>query len=66
MTNAIYIIAGEGEQGTRTLYTGKTTIRAIKSRLTRERCNGDRWARADAYTGKNQYGDDCYMTIPTE
>lgn len=38
------ILSGEGEQGTRVLYAGKRTVRAIKARLTRERCHGDRWA----------------------
>lgn len=40
----LYILSGEGEMGTRQLYTGKRTIRAIKLALTKERCNGDRWA----------------------
>lgn len=46
----IHIVSGEGEQGTVEVYTGKRTERAIKMRLTRERCNGDRWARAMIYT----------------
>lgn len=41
----IEIVSGEGMgEGTTKLYTGKRTERAIKSRLTKERCNGDRWA----------------------
>ena len=40
----IEIVSGEGEQGTVVQYTGKQSSRAIKSRITRERCNGDRWA----------------------
>lgn len=44
----IRIVSGEGAVGSSDVYTGKRTIRAIKSRLTRERCNGDRWARAEA------------------
>lgn len=56
-TNAqIIIVAGEGEQGTATEYTGKRTIRALKSRLTKERCNGDRWSRAKIYSHDNGYG----------
>lgn len=44
----IRIVSGEGTVGSSDVYTGKRTIRALKSRLTRERCNGDRWARAEA------------------
>ena len=44
--NEIRIVSGIGELGIVERYTGKKTQRAIKSRLTRERCNGDRWARA--------------------
>lgn len=40
----IKIISGEGENGTVENYTGKRTARAVKARLTKERCNGDRWA----------------------
>ena len=44
----IRIVSGEGAVGGSDVYTGKRTVRALKSRLTRERCNGDRWARAEA------------------
>ena len=44
------IVSGEGENGTAEEYTGAKTVRAIKSRLTRERC-GDRWARVDTDDG---------------
>jgi hypothetical protein len=40
----IEIVSGEGENGTVEDYEGKRTIRAIKMRLTKERCEGDRWA----------------------
>ena len=40
----IEILSGEGEVGTREDYDGARTVSAIKSRLTKERCNGDRWA----------------------
>ena len=40
----IEIVSGEGDQGTVAQYTGKQSSRAIKSRITRECCNGDRWA----------------------
>jgi hypothetical protein len=44
---AIYIVSGEGEQGTSEVYEGATSVRALKSRITRERAGGDRWARID-------------------
>lgn len=44
----IRIVSGEGTIGKSETYTGKRTIRALKSRLTQERRNGDRWARAEA------------------
>jgi len=61
----IVIVSGEGEIGgvfssilrTVELYVGKKTERAVKSRLTRERCNGDRWARAIQYAYTNDYGE---------
>ena len=41
----IHIISGEGAgEGHVAGYTGARTVRAIKARLTRERCGGDRWA----------------------
>ena len=43
----IYIVSGEGEQGHREVYTGTVTPRAIRARLTRERCSGDRWAHVE-------------------
>ena len=42
----IIIISGEGDQGTIKSYDGKDSPRAIRARLTRDRCGGDRWARA--------------------
>lgn len=47
----INIVSGEGETGTVEAYTGKRTARAIKARLTKERCGGDRWARVDTDDG---------------
>lgn len=55
-TNDIRIISGEGEIGTAEAYNGKRTMRAIKTRLTRERAGGDRWARAEVYSHSNEYG----------
>lgn len=46
----IMIFSGEGINGSFETYTGTRTQRAIKSRLTKERCNGDRWAKAYIYT----------------
>ena len=45
----IIIVSGEGEQGTMRNYTGKKTVRALRARLTRETCGGDRWARAEVW-----------------
>jgi hypothetical protein len=56
-TNEIRIVSGEGEVGTTETYNGKRTIRAIKMRLAKERCGGDRWARAMVYSHTNDYGD---------
>jgi hypothetical protein len=52
----IRIISGEGEIGTVKRYYGKRSERAIKLRLSRERCNGDRWARAIQYSHENEHG----------
>lgn len=43
----IRIVSGEGTVGAAEAYTGKRSVRALKARLTMERCNGDRWARAE-------------------
>ena len=40
------IFSGEGERGASQRYLGKKTRIALRSRLTTERCNGDRWAYA--------------------
>jgi hypothetical protein len=43
----IAIWSGEGDgPGKAEVYTGKRTERALRMRLTRECCGGDRWARA--------------------
>ena len=44
MAHAIYIVTGEGEQGTVEEYNGKQTAGYIMARLKTERCGGDRWA----------------------
>ena len=42
----IIIHSGEGTEGNYKIYRGARTARAIKARLTKERCGGDRWAHA--------------------
>ena len=42
----IAIVSGEGECGTAEPYAGKRSPLAIKRRLTKECCGGDRWAYA--------------------
>lgn len=45
LTNStILILSGEGTTGTWERYEGARTPKAIRSRLSRERCHGDRWA----------------------
>ena len=43
-SEGIEILSGEGTNGTRENYEGLRTVAAIRSRLTRERVGGDRWA----------------------
>lgn len=57
----IHIVSGEGEEGTVEVYNGTRTARAIKMRLTRERCGGDRWARAVMYMHTADDGADIGM-----
>jgi len=56
-TRQIVIVSGEGEIGGQDVYVGKRTLRAIKGRLARERCRGERWARAIVYSHSNDWGD---------
>ena len=56
------IWSGEGETGTFERHTGRSTLRAINRRLTRERCNDDRWALALVPAGP-QYAEDTYIQI---
>lgn len=55
--NEIRIVSGEGEVGTSEIYNGERTIRAIKMRLTNERCGGNRWANAKVFSHSNNVGD---------
>ena len=64
-TNNITIISGEGTgEGIVEPYTGKRSLRAIKMRLTKERCNGDRWAKAMVFSFRNIEGD-LFINIET-
>jgi len=47
--NPVSIISGEGERGVVEPHTGSPTRRAIRARLSREQCGGDRWAYAMVY-----------------
>lgn len=42
----IWIVSGEGEQGTVESFGGRKTALAVIRRLARERIGGDRWAYA--------------------
>ena len=53
----IYVISGEGEQGKRERYLGKQTCCALRARLTRECCGGDRWAVAEIDGYRVPYSD---------
>ena len=55
-SNDIVIVSGEGELGRAEVYTGKRTSRAVKLRLTKERCHDDRWAKAIVYSHENEWG----------
>ena len=55
-TSEILIISGRGDFGGVDIYHGKRTEKALKLRLTRERCQGDRWAKAILYTHKTETG----------
>jgi hypothetical protein len=53
----IRIVSGECELGTVEAYEGKRTYRAIKLRLARERCRGERWAKAVQFSHVNADGN---------
>lgn len=61
--NKIAIASGEGDRGGYTEYTGKRTERALKTYLTKEKCHGDRWAKAYVFTGENNIYGDVYINI---
>lgn len=61
----ILVISGEGEgPGTVEAFEGRRTLRAIKARLKKERCGGQRWARAVAYSHTDGWCD-VYINVET-
>lgn len=56
------ILSGEGERGVCQRHTGRATLRAVNRRLNKERCGGDRWARAFLPAGP-EYEDGAYIEI---
>ena len=64
--NDIIIISGEGTgEGTTEIYQGKKTVRAIKTRLTKERCSGDRWAKAAQFVYRDSENRLVYLDLET-
>lgn len=53
----IFIISGEGERGTSEVYKGKGTTRALRMRIKKEECGGDRFCKVKRYEHTNDYGD---------
>ena len=51
----VAITSGESEIGTIEFVTGKTD-KQIKTILKKERCDGDRWAKAVRYSHTNKWG----------
>jgi len=60
----IFIVSGEGVEGWPEEYKGKRTELAIKQKLTKEKCHGDRWARAYIYSHSNELGS-IYINLET-
>ena len=66
IAGTIRIVSGEGTgEGIVEPYTGKRTIRAIKMRLTKERCGGDRWAKALVFSFTSVNDIDVFINIET-
>lgn len=55
MKKIYWVISGEGEVGTWERH--EATADGIRKILTRERCGGDRWARAYANLRLTKFGD---------
>lgn len=51
----VYILSGEGTEGSFEPYTSAETDHAIKTRLTKER-NGGRWAKTYVYSHDSEDG----------
>ncbi len=56
------IFSGEGDNGTFERYYGARTPKAIRSRLSRERAHGDRWA--SAWISDGSIEDNGYPGVP--
>lgn len=63
-TKAVRIVSGEGDCGTVEQYTGARTIRAIRARLTREQCGGQRFARAEYVSWTDADGNHHFARLP--
>lgn len=61
----ILILSGEGEVGTFEEFTGKRSTRAIKAKITKESCHGDRFVRVFASAGSN-YAKDTFAELDKE
>lgn len=59
-TGDMLILSGEGDNGSWERYFGARTAKAIRSKLSRERCGGDRWASVWIETGKDDLGNTAY------
>jgi len=57
----IVIFSGEGDTGTFEIFNGKRTVKAVKSRITRERCGGDRWVKLFVSADDPKLHDDTYF-----
>jgi hypothetical protein len=53
----VLILSGEGDFGVFVPFSGPFTKEAIEEKLIKERCHGDRWARAYVYEYTNEFGD---------
>jgi len=60
---ATLIRSGEGETYADEEYTGARTLRAVRSRLTRERRSGDRHAQALVHMHNTPHGEGAYLAI---
>ena len=62
--NEITIVSGERKkQGTVEVYNGRRSLRAIKMRLTEERCGGKRWAYARVFYQIDRCGIEVFLDV---